>query len=106
LVTATGYTGLDVHRAARIMGAAWGGQVLLSDATRRLVAAALPAGVTLRDLGAHALKDFGAPTPLAQLVVEGLPSDFPPPRTLVGRPNNLPRPPTPLIGREGEVAGL
>ena len=106
VITAAGYTGLDVHRAARIMGAAHGGQVLLSDSTRRLVAGALPEGVALRDLGAHALKDFDAPEPLAQLVVAGLLADFPPPRTRVARPTNLPRPPTPLIGRDAEVEAL
>jgi predicted ATPase/class 3 adenylate cyclase len=106
VATAEGYTGLAVHQAARLMGAAHGGQVLLSDATCRLVAGGLPGNVSLRALGAHALKDFDAPEPLAQLVVEGLPSDFPPPRTLVARPNNLPRPPTPLIGRDADVGAV
>ena len=51
------YVGLDVNRAARIAGAAHGGQVLLSDATRALVADTLPAGVGLRDLGSHGLSN-------------------------------------------------
>ncbi|MGH2489281.1 MAG: adenylate/guanylate cyclase domain-containing protein, partial [Candidatus Limnocylindria bacterium] len=54
----TGYVGLDVYRAARIAAAGHGGQVLLSNATCTLVAHSLPAGVTLRDLGEHRLKDL------------------------------------------------
>src|SRR5262245_24437664 len=53
-----GYVGLDVHRAARLMAAGHGGQVLLSQATCGLVLHALPAGVSLRDLGEHRLKDL------------------------------------------------
>ena len=54
-----GYTGSDVHRAARIAAAAHGGQIVISDATWSLVHDALPAGVTPRDLGTHRFKDFG-----------------------------------------------
>ncbi len=53
-----GYVGLDVHRAARIMSAGHGGQVLLSQTTRDLVEHDLPEGVSLRDLGEHRLKDL------------------------------------------------
>ncbi|TMD70212.1 MAG: adenylate/guanylate cyclase domain-containing protein, partial [Chloroflexi bacterium] len=56
--SAEGYVGLDVHRAARIMSAGHGGQVLLSQTTRDLVEHDLPDGVSLRDLGAHRLKDL------------------------------------------------
>ena len=54
--SAEGYVGLDVHRAARIMSAGHGGQVLLSQTTRDLVEHDLPDGVSLRDLGVHRLK--------------------------------------------------
>ena len=57
IVAAEGYVGADVHRAARIMGAGHGGQVLVSETTQRL----LGPGVELRDLGEHRLKDLGAP---------------------------------------------
>ena len=73
-----GYVGADLHRAARICSAAHGGQVLVSSETGRLLA---ERGVALRDLGEHALKDLPAPEALAQLVVDGLPVEFPPPRT-------------------------
>ncbi len=101
---AEGYVGLDVHRAARIMSAGHGGQVLLSQTTRDLVEHDLPGGVSLQDLGAHHLKDLQHPSHLFQLVIVGLPADFPPPKTLDSHPNNLPIQPTSLIGREKEVA--
>src|SRR5207302_4715055 len=77
-----GYIGLDVHRAARIMNAGHGGQVLLSQTTRDLVEHELPEGASLRDLGAHRLKDLEHPSHLYQLVTPGLPADFPPLKTL------------------------
>jgi YVTN family beta-propeller protein len=71
------YTGLGVHRAARIGAAGHGGQVLVSDATRGLVEDDLPDGVRLRDLGRVRLKDLDRPERVYQLVVEGLPASFP-----------------------------
>jgi predicted ATPase/class 3 adenylate cyclase/DNA-binding CsgD family transcriptional regulator len=102
-LVAEDYVGLDVHRAARIMSAGHGGQVLLSQTTRDLVEYDLPIGVSLRDLGAHRLKDLQHPSRLFQLVIAGLPADFPPLKTLDTRPHNLSVQPTPLIGRELEV---
>jgi predicted ATPase/class 3 adenylate cyclase len=93
VVTDEGYVGVDVHRAARIMAAGHGGQVLLSDATRQL----LDATATLRDLGEHRLKDLTAPQRLYQLGD----AHFPPLRTLYQ--TNLPIQPTPLVGREREL---
>jgi class 3 adenylate cyclase len=98
------YVGIDVHRAARIAGAAHGGQVLLSGTTRALVEHALPEGASLRDLGVHRLKDIALPERLHEIVVEGLSSDFPAPRTLDARPNNLPVQLTSFVGREEELA--
>jgi class 3 adenylate cyclase len=60
-LTASGYVGLDVHRAARICAAGHGRQTLLSQTTRALVEHDLPAGVSLRDLGEHALRTSNAP---------------------------------------------
>ncbi len=104
--TSEGYVGLDVHRAARIMGAGHGGQVLLSQTTSSLVEQDLQQGVSLRDLGEHRLKDLRRPTRLFQLVISGLSASFPPLRTLEGFPNNLPIQPTPFLGREHEVAAI
>jgi predicted ATPase/class 3 adenylate cyclase len=102
-LSAEGYVGLDVHHASRIMSAGHGGQVLLSQTTRDLVDHDLPTGVRLRDLGAHRLKDLLHPSHLFQLVIAGLPADFPPLKTLDTHPNNLPIQPTSFIGREQEV---
>jgi class 3 adenylate cyclase len=74
-----GYVGIDVHRAARICSAAHGGQVLLSATTAALVTgAAMPDGVSKRDLGDVHLKDIEEPERVVQLDIDGLPSSFPP----------------------------
>ncbi len=70
------YVGIDVHRGARIAAAAHGGQVIVSERTNELVSDG--GDVTLRDLGAHPLKDLPEPERLFQLVVKGLPGSFPP----------------------------
>jgi predicted ATPase/class 3 adenylate cyclase len=101
--SAADYIGMDVNRAARIAAAANGGQVLLSDATRGLVEHALPKGVRIRELGKHRLKDIEYPERLYDLVIDGLPADFPPIRTLEV-PTNVPAERTSFIGRERELA--
>ena len=89
----------------RLQAAGHGGQVVLSDATKALVDGELGGlGITLRDLGAHHLKDVEGAQHLFQLVIPELPSDFSELRTLETRPNNLPTPPTRLIGRAPEIA--
>ncbi|HEV8338454.1 MAG TPA: tetratricopeptide repeat protein [bacterium] len=97
------YVGMGVHRAARICSAAHGGQTLLSQSTKALVEDDLPEGVTIRDLGPHRLKDLRRPEPIFQLVIEGLPADFPPLRTLSILPNNLPVQLTSFVGRLREM---
>lgn len=97
------YVGIDVHRAARIGAVAYGGQVLISQTTRDLVESELPEGVSVRDLGEHRLKDLRQPRRLFQLVIAGLPSDFPALKTLDALPNNLPLQLTSFIGREREM---
>ena len=97
------YVGIDVHRAARIAAAGHGGQVLLSDTTRVLTEGTLPEGVELRDLGQRRLKDLSRPERITQLVIEGLPSDFPPLNTLDATPNNLPTQLSSFLGREREL---
>jgi predicted ATPase/class 3 adenylate cyclase len=96
------YLGIDVNRAARIAAAGHGGQVLLSEATRAVVERDVPQGVTLRDLGRHRLKDFDDPQGIHQLVIEGLPSEFPALKSLE-TPTNLPVEVTSFVGREREV---
>jgi predicted ATPase/class 3 adenylate cyclase len=98
------YIGVDVHRAARIAAAAHGGQVLLSESTRALAERALPDGVTVRDLGAHRLKDLAVPERISQLVIEGLEAAFPAIVSIGDRRTNLPAPLTSFVGREAELA--
>jgi len=100
------YTGVDVHRAARIAAAGHGGQVLVSESTRALVEHALPDGVSLRDLGQHRLKDLLKPERIFQIVHPGLPSDFPALATLSHRPNNLPLQTSDFLGREAELRAM
>ncbi|GCE21791.1 adenylate/guanylate cyclase domain-containing protein [Dictyobacter kobayashii] len=103
-----GYIGLDVHHAARIMSAAQGGQVLLSQKTHDLVATNLPEEVGLRDIGTFRLKDIPGLSQLFQLVIPGLPSTFPPPTTSSSRRSlrNIPRPSASFVGRQQEVEVL
>jgi predicted ATPase/class 3 adenylate cyclase len=105
-VAAGDYVGIDVHRAARIGAAGHGGQVLISDATRALVEPDLPANLTVRDLGPHRLKDLAHPERLYQLLVQGLPSEFPPLKSLDARPNNLPLQLTRFIGRREQISEI
>ncbi len=96
------YIGMDVHRAARIAAAAHGGQVVMSDAARLLAASRLPAGVSVRDLGFHRLKDIEAAEHVYQLVAPGLPDRFPPLKSL-GAQASLPVSLTPLVGRDADL---
>jgi predicted ATPase/class 3 adenylate cyclase len=97
------YVGLDVHRAARIAAVAHGGQVLLSAETETLAGRAMPDGVDLRDLGHHRLKDLDREERVYQLVIDGLPADFPPIRSLDAGRSHLPEPLTSLVGRARQV---
>src|SRR5215204_913612 len=97
------YFGPPLNRVARLLSAAYGGQVLLSLTTQELVRDQLPPDVQLWDLGEHRLKDLGRPEHIFQLATSGLTADFPPLRTLDAHGNNLPVQPTPLVGREREI---
>ncbi|MBI5304075.1 MAG: tetratricopeptide repeat protein [Chloroflexi bacterium] len=97
------YFGPPLNRVARLLSAAHGGQILMSLAVCELVRDQLPAGVSVRDLGEHRLKDLVRPERIFQLVVHGLPADFPALRSLDMLPNNLPGQLTSFIGREREL---
>lgn len=100
------YYGPAINRAARLMSAAHGGQVLLSKVAADMAVDLLTGETTLRNLGEHRLKDLGRPEQIFQLLHPELPTDFPPLKTLDLRPNNLPAQPTPLIGRETELGEI
>jgi predicted ATPase/class 3 adenylate cyclase len=88
------YVGLDVHRAARIMAAGHGGQVLVSATTAAAVSG------ELTELGEHRLKDFDQPIAIFQLGAD----EFPPLKTVSN--TNLPRPASSFVGRVREVADV
>lgn len=94
------YVGIDVHLAARIAGAAHGGQIVVSDQTKALLRPS--DAIALRDLGDHRLKDVGA-LRLWQVTAPGLGSEFPPLASLE-IPTNLPADVTDFVGRDREVS--
>jgi len=103
-----GYVGMDVHRAARIAHVGHGGQVLLSDTTASLVRNDRMEGVGLLELGKYRLKGLRRPKLIYQLEIDGLPSEFPPLKSLDAGlpPHNLPPQSTPFVGRGPELEAL
>ncbi|OGC43568.1 hypothetical protein A2Y85_05490 [candidate division WOR-3 bacterium RBG_13_43_14] len=99
------YFGPVVNRAARVMSAAWGGQIILTPTVLNSVV--LPDGAEIIDLGSHMLKDLGEPQALYQLDHPGLlVKNFPTLRSLSARPNNLPVQNTPFMGRDRELEDI
>lgn len=80
---------MDVHRAARIAHIGHGGQILLSEITSALVRDELPANVTFQRLGRHRLKDIDRPEPIAQLLIDGILTNFPPLNSLEVLPTEV-----------------
>lgn len=97
------YFGQPLNRVARLMSAAHGNQLVLSQAVFELVRDQLPDGVHLKPLGEHRLKDLQRSEPVYQVVAPGLAEQFPPIRSLTVRPNNLPLQITSFVGREREL---
>jgi predicted ATPase/class 3 adenylate cyclase len=98
------YFGPTLNRVARVLAVGHGGQTLVTQVVADLVRGALPANVSLRDLGERRLKDLRQPERIHQLVAEDLPDNFPPLRSLEILPNNLPAQVTSFVGREKEMA--
>jgi predicted ATPase/class 3 adenylate cyclase len=105
-------TGSDYHgyltlsRVQRVMSIAYGGQILISNASNELIRGELPEGVALLDMKEHRLKGLLNPEHLWQAVAPNLPKDFPPLQSLNTIPNNLPVQLTSFIGREKEVGQI
>lgn len=102
-LTEDGYRGLAIHQAQRVCSAAHGGQVLLSQTTRDLVASELPPDVLILELGEHRVRDFAEPQSLYQLVHPALRAEFPPLRSAGRVGSRLPVPRTSFVGRENEL---
>jgi predicted ATPase/class 3 adenylate cyclase len=98
------YVGFDVNKAKRVADAGHGGQVLVSDAVRKMVeVSSVPGGSTWTDLGVYRLKDVPAPERLHQVTADGLQSDFPALRARPAGQRHLPSPLTTFVGRREEV---
>jgi predicted ATPase/class 3 adenylate cyclase len=97
------YYGSAVNRCARVRSLAYGGQVLLSLATQQIIADYLPEKVEIVDLGLHPLKGLRRSEQIYQLVIQDVPSDFPPLQTQIGPKHNLPEQLTPFVGRQSEI---
>jgi len=92
------YFGVALNRAARVMAAGHGGQIVLADST-----ASLLSGVDLVDLGPRRLRDLPAPIQVFQVRADGLRTDFPPLQALDVGQGNLRPAPTSFIARESET---
>ena len=95
------YFGTVLNRAARVMAAGHGGQILVADST-----AGLLGGVDLLNLGPRRLRDLQQPISLFQVRAPGLPEHFPPLRTLDPSPGNLRPQTTSFIGRDAQLTAI
>jgi predicted ATPase/class 3 adenylate cyclase len=98
------YFGPAVNRVARLLAIGHGGQVLVSGVAADLLQGEMPPESSLRDLGAHRLRDLARPEQVYQLIALDLPETFPTLRSLDELPNNLPRQLTSFVGRDDVVA--
>jgi predicted ATPase/class 3 adenylate cyclase len=98
------YYGSVLNRAARLMSAAHGGQVVVSHLTADLVRETLPPDVELVDLGEHRLRDLAAPMRVFQVQHSALTAEFPPLASVDAASGNLPLQLSSFVGRERELA--
>ncbi|HEY7941222.1 MAG TPA: adenylate/guanylate cyclase domain-containing protein [Candidatus Limnocylindrales bacterium] len=98
------YLGLDVHYAARLTGAANGGQILLSESAFEGLGGSVPEGATIQSVGRRRVRDFDQPLPMHRLIVAGAADDDRSLRTIAE--SDLPEALTTFVGREREVAAV
>ncbi len=96
------YRSPALNRLGRLLTAAGGSQILLSEAIVREARDALPSDFTLLDLGEHRFRDL-SPQHVYQLLAPGLPQDMATLPGLAQHRHNLPPQPTSFIGREDEI---
>ncbi len=106
---------ITLARTARVMSAAYGSQILISNNTFELCKDIFAnenglnegnRNISFRDLGERRLKDLLQPVRLYQVTATDLRDDFPPLKTLDRRRNNLPVQLTSFIGRETEIQSI
>ncbi len=95
------YFGPALNRAARVMAAGHGGQILVAASTGGLID-----GLNLMDLGERRLRDLSEPLSIFQVRAEGLDVAFPPLKTMDVTAGNLPAEVTSFVGRHKEVAAV
>ena len=100
------YYGTALNRAARLMSAAHGGQIVCSQTTAEIARDELAPGIELRDLGVHQLRDLERPDRVHQVHHAGLDAEFPPLRSLDVYPGNLPSHLSSFVGRERDLEQL
>ena len=101
------FFGTPLNHIARLCGAIHGGQIVVSEATERLLReSGVPADTRLLDLGEHRLRDLSARERIFQVLRPELPEQFPPIRSLDSLPNNLPHQLTSFVGRDDEMAAI
>ncbi len=98
------YMGASLNHLGRLLPAGHGGQILLTGATEELVHDLLPEDTSLCDLGQHRFRDLPRPEHIFQVDILDLPHEFPPVKSSIVSPNNLPTPVTSFIGRSKELA--
>ncbi len=103
---ANDFFGPTINRAARIMAAGHGGQVLVSAAAASLATERLPSGASFLDLGEHRLRGIDRAERIFQLVHPDLAAQFPPLATVRLVVANLPARATVFVGREAELAQI
>jgi predicted ATPase/class 3 adenylate cyclase len=97
------YFGPPLNRVARLLATAHGEQIVVSRAASELARGHLPADTSLLDLGEYELRDLQLPERIFQVVAPSLRREFPPLRTPERLLRNVPRPSTPLIGRDDAI---
>lgn len=98
------YVAMAVHQAARVMAAAHGGQILLSEHTAGELHSLQ--GLKVDSLGRFRVRDFDEPLRLYQVRGSGLMREFPAVRAIPADGHNIVHPPTATIGRTEEIATI
>mgnify|MGYP000554203146 CR=1 FL=1 len=100
------YYGPTVNRCVKLRAIAFGGQVVVSEASAAVAGAALPDGASLLDMGEHRLPDLARPEHVYQLLHPTLHPDFPPLKSVDAEQHNLVRPASSFVARDLDAATL